>query len=817
MKIAWLNFRTTLKRYKASSLLNIIGLAMAFTACYIITARVWREVTWNDAFIHADRTVLVTARNMFSSDSSNPTVMPYLARPTMERVVTESPEVEAYAAVTLGWDGGWEDDVVWVRRCGALGPEKFDLGEAPVAFSVSPGLLELLPFRTVAGDLNRMAEPHTAIIARSEAERLGVGVGALLYVGRSECDGEGYEVVGIFEDLPGNGFYRSLKYLCDIGEWYMQDSFVWNTFYFLRLTENADRRQLVERMDAIDCQVRSVDSKPGKEGGSDMFSAYRSRLLPVRSLRFHPLLSWESEKGDRTAMLTLFGIAVAIILVALINFVNFFLALLPVRLRAVNVLKVFGAPTGALRLNFLAEAVGFVLLALLLGFYATILMMDMPTEEIFTVPVEVWKNPVPALMVCGVSVVAILAAALWPAHYITSFPPALAAQGFVASPRGRRLRTALIGVQYIVAQVLIFMTLVMWAQYRYMRHADKGFETSTLLVSKLPSPVGHPEGRKLVAAALEREPGILRFGFSVELIPRSYGYWNLSCRLPNGKEARFAQINCDTGLVRTLGLRIVEGGDFDAAGTPKPRSGEAGGDLRPTLINRTSQRVYGLGADSLIPSLPARVCGVVEDFNYCSLHFASRPLIFTLSNWSCPYLYIRMSRAADPERIRQTLAQAVHGIQPSVAPEQVTLKFYDEAQAEVYRKDRNAAITVTLFSLLAIVIALMGVFGLVLFETRQRRREIALRRVMGATSGEILRMINRRYLGLASVCFLGSLPLSVWLAERWLSTFAYRTGGLWLCYVGAFAVVAAVTAVTVTLRARSAANENPAHAVKSEH
>lgn len=814
MKIALLNFRTTLKRYKASSLLNIIGLAMAFTACYIIMAKVWREVTWNDAFIHADRTVIVTTRNIFGSDSSDPTVMPYLARPTMERVVAESPEVEAYAAVTFGWDGGWEDDVVWVRRRRALEPERFDLGDDPVAFSVSPGLLELLPFKTVAGDLSRMAEPHTAIIARSEAERLGVGVGALLYVGRSECDGEGYEVVGIFEDLPGNGFYRSLKYLCDIGEWYMQDAFVWNTFYFLRLTENADRRQLEERIDATERRVHSAD---GKEGGSDMLRAEGSRLLPVRSLRFHPLLSWMSEKGDRTAMLTLVGVAVAIILVALINFVNFFLALLPVRLRAVNVLKVFGAPTGALRLNFLAEAVGFVLLALLLGFYATILMMDMPTEEIFTVPVEVWKNPVPALMVCCVSVVAILAAALWPAHYITSFPPALAAQGFVASPRGRRLRTALIGVQYIVAQVLIFMTLVMWAQYRYMRNADKGFETSTLLVSKLPSPVGHPEGRKLVAAALEREPGILRFGFAVGLLPRSYGDWNLSCRLSNGEEARFAQINCDTGLVRTLGLRIVEGGYFDAAGTPKPQSGEDEGNLRPTLITRTSQRVYGLGADSLIPSMPARVCGVVEDFNYCSMHFASRPLIFTLSNWSCPYLYIRMNRAADPERIRRTLAQAVHEIQPSVAPEQVTLKFYDEAQAEVYRKDRNAAITVTLFSLLAIVIALMGVFGLVLFETRQRRREIALRRVMGATGGEILRMINRRYLGLASVCFIGALPLSVWLAERWLSTFAYRTGGLRLYYVGAFAVVAAVTAVTVTLRARSAANENPAHAVKSEH
>lgn len=619
MKIAWLNFLTTLRRYKVSSLLNIVGLAMAFTACYIITARVWRDVTWNDAFIHADRTMLVTADNLFGDSASGQTLMPYLPRPTMERVLAESPEVEAYAAVASGWTGQWEDDVVWVRRTRSLEPEKFDLVKGASPYMASPGVLDLLPFRTVAGDLRRMAEPHTAIIARSEAERLGVGVGALLYVNCAECDGRGDEVVGIFEDLPENGFYRSMKYLHDIGEVYMQDANMWNTFYFLRLAGNADRRRFVERMDTVDRQVRSQLDARGRSHG---LGADDSRLLPVRSLRFHPQLSWMSEKGDRTAVLTLVGIAVAVILVALINFVNFFLALLPVRLRAVNVCKVFGAPAGALRLNFLAEAVGFVLLALLLGLYATILMMDMPTDEIFSVPVEVWKNPVPALMVCGVAVAAILAAALWPAHYITSFPPALAAQGFAGSPRGRRLRTALIGVQYLVAQVLILMTLVMWAQYRYMRRADQGFETSTLLVSRLPLSMGGAADRELVAAALEREPGVRQIGFASEMLPRPYDSWNQGCRLSDGREARFAQIRCDTGLVRTLGLRIAEGRDFNAADLVKARDGEEGdGSWSSLLINRTSQREYGLGADSLIPSLRARVCGVVEDFNHSSMHF----------------------------------------------------------------------------------------------------------------------------------------------------------------------------------------------------
>lgn len=799
MKIAFRNLLATLRRYKISSLLNIIGLAMAFTVCYIITARVWRDVTWNGAFCQADRTMLVAVRTLFGDDSSDTRLMPWLARPTLERVLPESPEVEAYAAVTAGVDGRPEDEMVWVRRRRSLEPEKFSLLSNTV-YSVSPGLLQLLPFRTVAGDLTRMAEPRTVIIARSEAERLGVEVGALLCLGEIGRDGED-EVVGIFEDLPENGYYRSLKLLRNIGETYMQDANQWATFYFLRLAEHADVRRLTERMDTVDLQVRQADRKAGYS------------LLPVRSLRFHRQLDWSGETGSRAAVLTLIGVAVAIILIALINFINFFIALLPVRLRVVNVYKVFGAPTRALRMSFLVEAVGFVVLALLLGFYATILMMDLPTDGIFSVPVEVWKNPVPALIVCGISVAAVLAAALWPAHYITSFPPAMAGGRFVGSPRGRRLRTVLIGVQFVIAQVLILMTLVMWSQYRYMRTSDKGFETSSLLVASLPLSLCDVPGRQHLAAALEREPGVRQLGFAFEVLPKSHGSWNQSCTLPNGEKAYFAMINCDTGLVRTLGLRVTEGRDFRASDNPaEDREG-----MTPLIINRAAQLEYGLGADSIIPSLHARVCGVVEDFNYCSMHFASRPLIFKLLDWYCPILYIRINPTADLGRIGRTLAQAAREIRPTVVPEEITLRFYDQAQAQVYLEDRNTAVVISLFSLLAIVIALMGVFGLVLFEMRQRRREIALRRVMGATGGEILAMINRRYLAIVSVCSLVSLPVSLWMAERWLSTFVYRMEGVWLCFVGAVAVTVAVTAVTVTLRARSAANENPAEAVKSEY
>ncbi len=799
MKIAFRNFLTTLRRYRISSLLNIFGLAMAFTACYIITARVWRDVTWNDAFTDADRTMLATAGTLFGDDTSGLVLKPWMPRPTLERVLSESAEVEAYAAVTEDWRGMSQEASVWVRRQRSLEPERFVLKRS-TAFLVSPGLLELLPFRAVAGDLNRMAEPRTVILARSEAERLGVEVGALLCMGEIER-GEEDEVVAIFEDLPENGYYRSMKHLRNIGETYMQDANQWTTFYFLRLAAGADSRRLSERLDAVDLQVRHSDRKAGY------------RLLPVRSLRFHPQLDWVGEKIGRSTMLTLIGVALAIILIALINFINFFIALLPVRLRAVNVFKVFGAPTRALRMSFLVEAVGFVVLALIVALYATILLMDMPTDEIFSVPVEVWKNPVPTLIVCGISVVAVLAAALWPAYYITSFPPALAARGFAGTPRGRRLRTGLIGVQFVIAQVLISMTLVMWSQYRYMRTADKGFETSSLLVASLPLSVCDVPGRQQLSAALEREPGVQQVGFAFEMLPVAHGNWNQGCELSNGEKAYFAQINCDEGLVRTLGLRVTEGRDFR---TSDLLMNDSNG-YKNLIINRTAQLEYGLGADSIIPLLQARVCGVVEDFTYCSMHFASRPLIFSPTDWYCPVLYLRIHPAADPDRIRRTLAQAAHEIHPAVTPDEITLRFFDEAQARVYREDRNAALTVSLFSLLAIVIALMGVFGLVLFEMRRRRKEIALRRVMGATSGEILLMINRRYLAIVSVCALLSLPVSLWMAERWLSTFACRAGGVGLCIVGAFAVTAAVTTVTVTLRARSAANENPAEAVKSEH
>lgn len=155
-------------------------------------------------------------------------------------------------------------------------------------------------------------------------------------------------------------------------------------------------------------------------------------------------------------------------------------------------------------------------------------------------------------------------------------------------------------------------------------------------------------------------------------------------------------------------------------------------------------------------------------------------------------------------------------IDPHAAPGELKIRTFEEELGAEYAAERRLTTIVGLFALLAVAIALMGVFGIVLFETQHRRREIAVRKVMGATTGEILVMFNRRYAAVVVVCFAVAAPLSAWGVERWLETFAYRTPMAWWVFALAFAAVLGVTVLTVTVRAWRTANENPADSVKSE-
>ena len=183
---------------------------------------------------------------------------------------------------------------------------------------------------------------------------------------------------------------------------------------------------------------------------------------------------------------------------------------------------------------------------------------------------------------------------------------------------------------------------------------------------------------------------------------------------------------------------------------------------------------------------------------------------------SARVLYVRHAPDADIASVTEWIRRGIVETAPRLTPGELQGRTFGEELGAEYGKERRLSTVVGLFTLLSVVIALMGVFGIVLFETQRRRREIAIRKVMGATTGEVLRMFNRRYAAMVLVCFAVAAPLSAWAVSRWLSTFAYRVPMHWWVFAAALLAVLAVTVLTVTVRSWRAASENPADSVKSE-
>ncbi len=798
------NFFSTLRHYKTASLLNIVGLTMAFAAFYLIMTQVWWEFTFNGSIPHPERTYMAAAADFFGDESN---LMEYIARPAIERTIAASPEVEAAGAVNW-WGTEYGSDYadnVWIQRKNSDDPERFTFDDDS-AFSVSEGLLDLLPFRAVEGDLHEMIRPGTAIIARSEAERLGAVIGSLLYVSQTAPQ-RPVEVVGIYEDLPDNSIGRNMKILHHIGQMDMSDVSMWNTFYYLRLREGADPDDFVARWTANDAELRGVGSV---SASGRTIEPIHFELVPISDIYFHDKLNVDGFSGSHSVTFTLLGVAVLVIVIALINFVNFFFAMLPARLRAVNLLKVFGASTASLRAGFVAEAVGFVACALLLAWYLVWALGGSWMHEYFPKSLSLADNAAVAILVAFVAVAAIVAASLWPARYITSFSPVLAAKGYAGSRSGRVLRTSLLSVQFFIAQCMIVVTLVMWGQYRYMMRTDPGFDRDGLMVAELPLELAM-QYRGAFSTILDAEPQIARHAFASRLLPIPSGAWNWTRLLDNGSEASFAVINCDTAFVGLLGVDMVEGRDFTSGDWHKSHCS--------TILNDCARRRYGLHLDDKVGEDSGPIVGFCRDFHYCSMQYAVDPLIFNLANdpfYRLMYMYLRPTAGADVGYLRRYVSKAAHEACPDVEPDAVHLDFLDSRQSEAYQRERRSASIITIFSLLAVTIALMGVFGLVLFETQHRCREIAVRKVYGATTREVVGMFNRRYALLTLCCFVAAAPVSWYVSSRWLTSFAYRMSGVGWLLLAAAVAVSAVTVLTVTMRSWSAANADPAESIKTE-
>ncbi len=800
MKIAFRNFLTTLRRYKASSLLNIVGLTLAFTAFYIILAQVRWEMTYNRTLRDSERIYLIETTDWYEPGAWQS----WINRPLSERLISSTSAIEAGGCT---W-GGFGSTVVLRENASKMGYDRFTIN----AGSISTSLLNVFDFQSVAGDVHDLKRAQSVIISRSTAEQLGLGIGDMIWCDTEQPSAENArEIVAIFEDFPRNSLLADCKMAMDLGDQSLDDPSEWGFNYYVRLYPGTNPEAVADEWEKF-----FVEMNPGAANEEGHLETDPVRLSCIRDLYFESDAQVPCAQGSTATTYTLLGIALLVIALAFINFVNFFFALVPIRIRTVNTFKVFGAPIASLRFSFIFEALGLVLIALFLAWYLSFAIQGTELASYISAPLNLTQNlPVVGVLLV-VAVAMAVVASLYPAWYITSFPPAMVVKGsFSGTAGGQRLRTLLLGFQFTISLGLIIATGFILRQHNFMLRQDMGFDRHNLMAVELSekAAVNYNDLRDRLLA----DTRIVDVtGAEGRLVSVSRMGWG---RTYKGKSITLEAYIVRWNFLKMMGIPIVDGRDFLKEDEHK----EAG-----TLIcNETALREYELELGDIVSGFFGSdlLVGVCRDFNFRPMQYGVSPFVFYVvpDEWSqdsggraSQLLYLRYRPEADVAEVADYLRQCISETDPRLTPGEIQIRTFEEELGQEYAKERCLATVVGLFTLLSVVIALMGVFGIVLFETQFRRREIAIRKVMGATTAEILRMFNRRYMTMVAVCFLIATPLSLWIIHHWMSTFAHRAPfSVWIP-LAALAAVLLVTTATVTFCSWRTASENPANSVKSE-
>ncbi len=806
MKIAFKNFLMTLKRYKVASLLNVLGLTLAFVAFYIIASQVWFTITYNHSFPNADRTYLISPD--FGSDgkvewsTNSPGALAYEAAaqfPDAEEVASISP----YPGISR----------VWVKK------DEFHFDSFnDYVYQGTANIPTFFGFECLAGDFSQLKNPNTIIMARSEAEKLGVGAGDVIYFegGKYNDDGKPTHpqtIVAIYEDMPNNTMFKDWKIMQNDEGVHTSGNNNWNYANFVRMREGADLNAYIEifknryaewflgmaqewMAEAEDPEEKAM-AQEELESGAHVLN---TRLVAVDDMYYGGNFTQNNNfrTGTISTAIILSSIAFIIVLIAFINFINFFFALVPVRMRAVNICKVFGASQGTLRWNFLFEAIGLVLISMALTLYLMVVIQDSFITNYSICSLALSDNIPVIIMVVVLMVLLAVIAALYPAFYITRFNASLGVKGgFAQSATGRRLRSVMVGAQFTVAMILIIVTAVFFLQYRYMINYDLGFDRSNILTF---ASWDLRDRSETVVERIEQHPDVVGVTSSGANIFRNDQSWGRSY---DGKEYVLKPNAVRWNFLDFFGFEVVDGVGFTRS------SGERG----EMIIMKSLNREVGIPLNYHFPD-GFDVVGIMRDVRLTSLTKNDDHHAFYCNDKSeKPHYYIRLRAGADVKAFANYVGKISEELAP--AAEKPELYYLEEWVESIYQQTKKDMVLIGMFAVLAIVIALMGVFGIVMFETQHRRSEIAVRKVYGATTRQIVEMLNLRYVWIVGGCFVVAAPVAWYITSRWLEQFASRIASPWWIYVVALVVVLAVTVGLVTLRSWRAATENPADVVKS--
>lgn len=778
-------FRTALRhllRNKSFSMINILGLSLGIAACLLIYGYVHHQESFDTYHPRADRIARVT-----SSFSSPESQLHFATSLTMlgKTIKRECPEVENVARIQPS-----ETNVL--NGTNLFLEEHFVFSE--------PSVFSLFQFTFLEGTpASALSNPQSIVLAKSTARKY-FGDGKVL--GKTLiCDKRHYQVSAVIEDRPSNSDIRIDAIMWkdfETNNQWMQDDFESYTFVLFR--GRPDFPTLKRQMDTM--SARYVQPELNRMDAGQDRVGFDLEMLTDAHFSKGKLI--DTPKGSRLFNSIFSTLAIFILLIAILNYINLSTARAERRAKEVAVKKVAGAKPLQLMIQFMGESfilmtiawlMGFGLAELAIPFFDRLLSSDISLTGWHSLLLFAWVLPLSAIL-----------AGAWPAFVLSGFQPIRVLKGLAVQTRGIGLRKALTVVQFVIALAMLTGTVVIYRQMQYMLHKDLGADRSQVLTVNIP---GGDVARKKETAfskAIEKLSGVsgVSLGSGIPIEGVSVGTISVFGSTSTKKELMTNFFYIDPQFLPLLHIQLAEGRNISES-YPTDRK-------TSYLVNQAFVRAMGWhsgigqhigGADQ-----QGKIVGVVKDFFYKSLHNPIEPAVLCYTDSNANAVLVKAPPTVLP-RIKSLWNEYYPG-------ERLDYYFLDESFDSQYKDDRMTMSLFNGFTLLAIFISCLGLYGLISLITVRRTREIGIRKVLGASGSGLALLLTREFFMLMGLAALVALPLAGWGLYRWLRTYAYHTS---LTVDLFFLPLLTLTVITLTvtgLRIIGTIRANPVDSLRTE-
>lgn len=803
--------RNLLKR-KVYSFINIFGLALGMAVCLVILKYVDFELSYDSYHTQADQ-----IHRMYSTYYQNGElrtsniVSGYALGPAL---VNDIPGVSKYIRTHPMYGGA----VLTYQR--ENNPSIFH--EDNIQFADST-FFDVFTYRAVEGNLNTaLDQPNSIVITRDIASRYFKEnedpLGKILHINGGWADGE-YEVTAVIENVPENSHFPfevilPIHNLLMNGQYKEDDGWGWNNFVtYVELEKTADSKMMEEKLPAFVEKYQGEDL--GRSNSTRVYS-----FQPIREIHLKPGLNHESSATISVNTIYFFLLISGFILaIAWVNYINLSTARAMERAREVGIKKSIGAYRSQLMTQFIFESILVNLLSVVIAVGIALGLLPLLGEIVGKTLAFDFTDYRFWLVISGLFVVGSFISGIYPAYLLSSFRITEVLKGKVAqSGRGFSLRKALVVFQFASSLILIAGTFAIYRQLTFMRTQDKGLTMDQMLIMNGPSVLDWKDFKavknRLVSLKneIQKIPGVTGVTTS-GVIPGGGHNWGTSIRKvgtqPEENKAG-SVVWVDPDFVDTYGMTVVAGRNFNIA---------IKSDMEAVLINEAALTAFNLGTAEqaleekiILGDDSVAILGVLKNYNWASLKTEHSPWLLKADTISRRHYSIHVNSS----NVNEVIARVEATFKEAFPGNPFDYFFLDDFFNAQYKSDQQFGKIFSLFSILAIVIACLGLWGLASFTTAQKLKEISIRKVLGSSVGGILSLLSWQFLKLVMIASVIAIPLTWYGVDQWLKGFAFRIGLEWDLFIVPVVILAVIALGTVSLQILRGANINPAKVLRSE-